>query len=302
LNQGELVVKGVTFVGNTAEQDGGALANLGSEVTVINSTFAGNSAGGSGGALSDSAGKVTVTNCTFSANRAARGAGIFSSGALLVSNTILANSEEGSDCACTGELDPASTNNIIVDNAGCGKPISTADPMLSRLGRYNGPTDTFPLGGGSPAVNLGDNASAVDEYGQPLKWDQRGDGDPRFVAGFTDIGAFEQQAPARLVVDTFEDTELRGCRPGGTSDCSLRGAITLANASGEPEVITFDPKVFNTPRTIILSYPLPYLATGITIDASGTAGVTVTSNGRFPVLEIEPGAEVHLIEVRSDDK
>ena len=300
LNQGELVVKGVTFVGNVAEQSGGALANLGGEVTVINSTFADNRSGDAGGALADSTGKVTVTNCTFSGNRAGRGGGIFSSGTLLLRNTILANSEEGSDCVCAGELDPASTNNIIEDHVGCGEPISTADPILTRLGKYNGPADTFPLGGGSPAVNLGDNASAVDEYGQPLRWDQRGDGDPRFVAGITDIGAFEQQAPARLTVDTYEDTELRGCRPGGPADCSLRGAISLAIASGKPEVITFDPKVFDVPRTIKLAYPLPDLVTDITIDASETAGVTVTSNGRFKVLKIGPEAEVQLIDIRTD--
>jgi predicted outer membrane repeat protein len=301
LNRGGLVVKGVTFVNNAADHSGGALANLGGILTVINSTFADNSAGGAGGGLADSAGKVTVTNCTFSGNRAAIGGGIFSDGTLLVRNTILANSENGSDCVCVGELDAASTNNIIEDHTGCGDPITSADPILTRLDRYNGPTPTIPPGGGSPAINMGDNASAVDEFGQPLKWDQRGDGDPRYVAGYTDIGAFEQQASARLVVDTFEDSELRGCRSSGPADCSLRGAINLAIASGKPQVITFDPRVFDAPRTILLAYPLPELLTDVTIDASGTPGVTVTSNGRFPVLRTGPEAEVQLIEVQTDD-
>jgi len=302
LNQGGLVVKGVTFVNNAAEHYGGGIANLGGKATVINSTFAGNSAGHAGGGLADSTGEATVTNCTFAGNSAGRGGGIFSDGTLLVRNTILADSEEGSDCVCAGDLDPGSTNNIIEEHTGCGEPISTADPILTRLDRYNGPTPTIPPGGGSPAINLGDNASALDEFGQQLKWDQRGDGDPRYVAGFTDIGAFEQQAAPRLVVDTFEDTELRGCRPSGPADCSLRGAIKLAIASGEPQVITFDPKVFDAPRTIILAYPLPDLVTDITIDASGTPGVTITSNGRFPVLKIDPQAGVQLIEVQTDQE
>jgi predicted outer membrane repeat protein len=302
LNRGELVAKGMAFVANQAEQTGGGLANMGGTLTVINSTFAGNHAGDAGGALADSAGKVTVTNCTFSGNRSGGGGGIFSSGTLLVRNTILANSEDGLDCVCVGELDPASTNNIIEENTGCGDPISTADPILTSLGMYNGPTPTIPPGGGSPAVNLGDNASAVDERGHPLRWDQRGNGDPRFVGGLTDIGAYEQQALPRFVVDTFEDTDLRGCRPSGPADCSLRGAITLAIASGEPKVITFDPKVFDGPRTIVLEYPLPDLVTDITIDATGTAGVTVVSNGRFPVLKIDPEAEIKLIHVQTDDR
>jgi predicted outer membrane repeat protein len=297
LNRGELVVKGVTFVDNEAEHSGGAVANLTGKVTVINSTFAGNRAGDAGGGLADSTGEVTVTNCTFSGNRARRGGGIFSDGLLLVRNTILANSEDGRDCVCAGELDPASTNNIIENHLGCGEPITSADPILTRLGKYNGPTPTIPPGGGSPAVNLGDNASAVDEHGQPLKWDQRGGGDPRYVAGFTDIGAFEQQAAPRLVVDTFEDNELRGCRPGGPADCSLRGAIKLAIASGKPQVITFDPRVFDVPRTIKLDQPLPDLEADITIDATGTAGLTVTSNGRFPVFKINPAASVQMIDV-----
>jgi hypothetical protein len=102
-------------------------------------------------------------------------------------------------------------------------------------------------------------------------------------------------------VDTFEDTELRGCGGGGPADCSLRGAITLANATEKPDVITFDPEVFAVPRTIIIEYPLPDLATDMTIDASGTAGVTVISNGGFDVVEIAPGAKVQLIDIRIDD-
>ncbi len=300
-NRGELVVKGVTFTGNVAVHDGGALANLGGTVTVINSTFANNTAGDSGGGLSNIGGKATVTNCTFSGNKAKNGGALFSSGTLLLRNTILANSDGGADCMVTGALDPASTNNLIEANDGCGKPIITADPILGTLGGYNGPTRTFPLGGGSPAINLGDNASAEDEHGDPLKWDQRGNGDPRFVGGITDIGAFERQALPSLTVDTFEDTELRACTRSGIADCSLRGAIILANAMSRGNVITFDPYVFAVPRTITLTRPLPELSTGMTIDSSGTAGVTVSGNGRFMVFKFVPGAEVRLINIDVDD-
>lgn len=294
VNQGELVVTGVTFKNNAAEQDGGGIANLGGTLTVINSTFVGNRAGHAGGGLADDSGKVTVTNSTFSNNGAPKGGGLFSTGTLLLRNTILANSEDGVDCVVAGLLDPASTHNLIEANTGCGKPITMADPRLQKLGGYNGPTPTLPLGGGSPAINLGHNASAVDEQDRPLRWDQRGNGDPRFVAGITDIGAFEVQAFPKLVVDTVEDTDLRACR-GGRPDCSLRGAIALANATPKADVIRFDPKVFPESRTISLTRPLPEVTADLTLDARGTGGVKL--RGKFSVLRAAPDARLTLHEV-----
>jgi hypothetical protein len=293
-NRGELVVKGVTFVGNVAEEEGGGIANLGGTLTVVNSTFVDNRAGQAGGGLADGSGRVTVTNCTFSGNAAPRGGGLHSSGTLLLRNSILANSEGGADCVAAGALDSRSTHNLIEAHQGCGEPISSADPRLGKLGGYNGPTPTLPLGGGSPAINLGDNASALDEHGQPLRWDQRGGGDPRFVAGITDIGAFERQAFAVLVVDTLEDAALRACtRAAG--DCPLRGAIALANARGEPEVITFDSKLFAGPRTLTFERPLPEVRVDLTLDARGTGGVTL--RGRPLGLSTAPGARLSLHEV-----
>jgi predicted outer membrane repeat protein len=294
-NRGDLVIKSVTFADNTAIQDGGGLANLGGKVTVINSTFAYNRADISGGGMANDSGNAIVTNCTFSSNTARKGGGLFSAGKLLLRNTILANSEAIFDCEVTGILDPGSTNNLIEANNGCGNPISTADPNLGDLKGYNGPTHTFPLGGGSPAINLGDNSSAVDEHGKPLRWDQRGNGDPRFVAGITDIGAFERQVFPVLMVDTVEDTELRACTRAGKADCSLRGAITLVNATGKHNVITFDPKIFSFPRTIHLAYSLPDVVTDMTIDARETGGVTV--QGDFVIFRTVPDANLSLYEI-----
>jgi hypothetical protein len=154
VNRGHLVVKGVTFVSNVAEVDGGGLANLGGTVGVINSTFAENRAGHAGGGLANVGGTLTVTNCTFSGNTASRGGGLFNDGTLLLRNTVLANSV-GQDCVSVGTLDPAGTHNLIEANVGCGEPVTSDDPKLERLGLYNGPTPTLPLGGGSPAINPG---------------------------------------------------------------------------------------------------------------------------------------------------
>jgi CSLREA domain-containing protein len=292
VNRGQVVVKGVTFLGNLAESDGGGLANLGGTVSVINSTFVDNRAGHAGGGLANVGGTLTVTNCTFSGNAASRGGGLFSDGTLLLRNTILANSV-GQDCVSAGTLDPAGTHNLIEANVGCGEPVTSDDPRLEPLGLYNGPTPTLPLGGGSPAINLGDNASAVDELGERLVWDQRGNGDPRFVAGITDIGAFEVQAFPSLVVNTVEDVDRRACGGPGRSDCSLRGAIALANAAGKASVITFDPRLFATPQTIVCTRPLPEITGDVTIDGRPTGGVTLRAgdlrpapSGRLTIREV----------------
>ena len=296
-NAGTLIVRGVTFLRNVARSEGGALASTGGGLTVINSTFTENSARRAGGGLAARGGTVTVTNCTFSNNLARSGGGLFSDGILLVRNTILANSGGASDCVSRGAFDPASTHNVIEANDGCGEPISTEDPRLAPLGDFNGPVPTMPLGGGSLAINLGDNAAALDEDGTRLHWDQRGNGDPRVVAGFSDIGAFETQAFPMLQVDTFEDREWRACTAAGVGDCSLRGAVMLANVSDRSRVITFDPRLFAEPRVIVLDRPLPGLAEDLSLDAGGTAGVTLRAAGPFPVFQVTPGAGVKFLKV-----
>jgi hypothetical protein len=290
-NEGELVIKSVTFLRNRASKHGGGLINLGGRLEVINSTFVENRAGKRGGGLANLSGSATVTNCTFAGNESRRGAGLFSRGELLLRNTILADNEGDANCRATGGLDPASTHNLIESNDGCGTPIAVDDPRFEQLGYYNGPTQTLPPGGGSPAINLGDNASAVDEDGNPLVWDQRGNGDPRFVAGFTDIGAFERQRSPLLVVDTEEDRPLRGCSIVA-GDCSLRGALEIANAVAKPAVITFDPRVFDVPRTITLTRPLEQVTTDLILDASETAGVTIKGTGDAPVFRLAPDVEL----------
>ncbi len=274
LNEGVLIVSGVTFTGNTAERDGGAVASSRGGITVVNSTFAGNRAGARGGALAHVGGSATVTNCTFSGNRARKGGGVYSRRPLVLRNTILADNV-GADCVARSAPAPGSTHNLIVTNKGCGSPLVSADPRLGAFGLYNGPTRTFPLQGDSPAINMGDNSAAVDEDGRPLAWDQRGNGDPRVVAGFADIGAFEVQAFPVLVVNTTEDNGLRACTGVAAPTCSLRGAIELANAAGEPRVIGFDPHVFANGAAITLAAPLPEGVVDLTLDATGTAGVVV---------------------------
>lgn len=293
LNHGTLVVRGVTLMNNVADDAGGGLANSEGTTAVVNSTFTMNGAD-AGGGLANLDGRVSVVNSTFSENTADEGGGLINRGDILVANTILANSPDGADCVSTGDFDADSTNNLIEEHSDCGDPITTADPVLEGLNYYNGPAQTLPLRSGSPAINLGDNEAAIDEYGEPLRWDQRGNGDPRFVAGYTDIGAFEHQAFPDFTVDTLDDVGLRACTTSGQGDCTLRAAIELANATDEPDVIVFDPAVFDGSVTLRLDDELPEVTSDLTLDASTAGRVTIEGVGE---IRTGGGVDLSLVDV-----
>ena len=68
-----------------------------------------------------------------------------------------------------------------------------ANPGLAPLANYGGPTKTMALMAGSPALDAGSNALAVDAEGNPLAADQRGLA--RVFGQAVDIGAYEAQPP-----------------------------------------------------------------------------------------------------------
>jgi len=271
LNRGSLVVDSSTLLDNAANGDGGAVLNDGGSVVVINSTFTTNAAA-RGGAIASTVGHLSVTNATFAGNRASEGASLFSATALLLRNSILANGVGGAECVNRGPLDAGSTHNLMTSSAGCGQPLLVDDPRLGPLGHYNGPTRTLPLAAASPAVNVGSNAAALDEHGQPLQWDQRGNGDPRDAAGITDLGAFEVQSPTALRVDRADDVDRRACSRS-SSDCSLRGAWHLANARRLEPVIRFATDAGLEGGVIRLLDPLPPAEVELLIDGTDVPGL-----------------------------
>jgi hypothetical protein len=64
--------------------------------------------------------------------------------------------------------------------------LRDVDPRLGPLLNNGGPTLTYALLAGSPAIDAGDNTGAPE-------FDQRGPGFPRIVKGIIDIGALEVQ-------------------------------------------------------------------------------------------------------------
>ena len=124
-------------------------------------------------------------------------------------NTIIANGNSSGDCV----IDPAAAlatniNNLIED--GTCTPLLAVPPQLSVLNDNGGPTRTRPLLSGSPCINAGSSAGAVDPGPDAipgggddiaLTTDQRGTGFPRVIAT-VDIGAFETTIQPQPAPDT----------------------------------------------------------------------------------------------------
>jgi hypothetical protein len=94
-----------------------------------------------------------------------------------LTNTIVADQKAGGDI--TGPVNPGSSNNLVGSGAGMtgisngsqGNQVGTAqapfDPLLAPLGDYGGPTQTFPLLPGSPAIGKGGAVAALSSSGVP---------------------------------------------------------------------------------------------------------------------------------------
>ncbi|MDP9372644.1 MAG: Ig-like domain repeat protein [Chloroflexota bacterium] len=213
---GTLTITNSTFDGNEAN-GGGGIFNHGrccmgfggeARVTVTNSTFTRNS-GSAGGAIFNAQNAqlnppvnravVTVTNSTFNENSASGlgvtppTGGVFrnNGGTLTVRNSIAANSRAyAAPGECHGALDAASANNLATDDTcGAGFAVTTGAALkLGPLADNGGPTRTFALGAGSPAIDAGDPAvCAAASPNGPGGLDQRG----LARVGACDIGAFE---------------------------------------------------------------------------------------------------------------
>src|ERR1700722_2747592 len=75
-----------------------------------------------------------------------------------------------------------------------------------------------------------------------------------------------------------------------TTIVSLRDAVAIANKSTTPTTISFDPKVFATPKTITLSGKDLELSAKQPVIVSGpAAGVTISGNNNSADLVVDKG-------------
>jgi CSLREA domain-containing protein len=217
-NSGGMSIKDSTISSNESDRSGGGIYNAG-QLTVTNSTVSGNlllidpglTGNSSGGGIyNTSTGSLILTNATIANNHAkGLGGGVHqdSTGAVTIRNTIIAgNSSSTSEIDVSGKI-VSQGFNLIGNTTGSSGWINSdllnRNPLLALLGNYGGLTLTHSLTSGSPAINAGSNALAVDPAtNNTLQYDQRGVDYRRAIGGgigIVDIGAYESNIPASPV-------------------------------------------------------------------------------------------------------
>jgi gliding motility-associated-like protein len=260
------LVEACTFSGNTSIS-GGALYYLSNSqalsldsLTIVNSTFVGNQAENAGGAIYAGgwSSKLKLLNATISANGVdsvdnndggyfyPAGGGVSVDGTLITQNSILAGNkgQRGRDLYfqeaskftskggnILGTVGDHGVNNVevftLLPSDKSGTVVSPLNPFLSSLGKNGGFTETLVPLAGSPAINAGVNA------GSPIV-DQRGSA--RNVGG-VDAGAVETDGAVcanPLLVNSAQDEMKCG---------TLRYAVEYANMIPGDDAITFDSKL-----------------------------------------------------------
>ena len=210
--QGTVLIASSTFSSNGvisqndfygASANGGALFTSGGRLLVTNSTFTGNTASasdayygtaGNGGAIFNSGGALFVTSSTFAGNAVystrnfygtgGQGAALY--GGARLTNTIVANSTSGANCAGTF----VNGGHDLDSDGSCGIGAAT-NPLLDPAGLASngGPTSTIAVAAASPAANAGDQAICA--AAPVMGVDQRRYVRPGTGASACTIGAFE---------------------------------------------------------------------------------------------------------------
>jgi len=206
-NSGNGLLVDTMLQGNQASAGGGIF----NDVTIIlrSAILLNNHATSTGGGL-DNGNTASLTNVTLTGNTAPSGEAIFNDGTLALYNstlvdnpiknmgsngarflnTLLYNSQGSENCLGDGIYTSEGHNleNWDTCNFKAANDLTNVEPLLDDLQDNGGPTPTFALQLGSPAIDAGDRIDCpdFDQRGAMRPEDGDGDGDPR-----CDIGAFE---------------------------------------------------------------------------------------------------------------
>lgn len=219
-----LTVRNSTIDGNGAGADGGGIAVGHGTLTMQNSTIAHNRAEGAGGAISGAGWGTTIVASTITLNTASDIDGVAVGGsplgpsfpavsastapsdiapplgAVALTSTILAgNGTEDLGIGTSGVFVTADSDHSLIGTAtvpitdlGATRTgLTGAALLLGPLADNGGPTRTFALLAGSPAIGSG--PSALHPFPGSI-CDQRGEGFARSVDGRIDVGAYEVQS------------------------------------------------------------------------------------------------------------
>jgi Ca2+-binding RTX toxin-like protein len=240
-----------TIYDNESTFAGAAVSVLNSRVWITNSTISGNTSVNGFAAIDHLAAagfsQLTVRNITVAettgkgiSNAAMNGgtANLFITNSILAANSMI--NADNQSFGGTATLDSGG-HNVSDDETEFFTAVEdqqSTDPLLGPLAYNGGSTPTHALLFGSPAIDRGNNAYAVDSFGNALKTDQRGAPFSRIYNGdqigtnTVDVGAFESYET--LVVDNLTDVVDDN---NGVGEFTLRDAIAVANAQPGPDVI-----------------------------------------------------------------
>ena len=285
---GTASIAGSTFIGNSAGS-GGAIYNQDGSLAIVNSTFSGNLAIGfpaadgsiglaDGGAIFNNFGGIlTVSASTFAGNRAERDGAIATNanGSTTIESSIFAAGPGGTVANPFGEDTTSLGHNLFTDSPAIAldsTDLSGADPLLAPLGDYGGPTSTFALLPGSPAIDAGTSIPG-------LTTDQRGVARPQGAT--PDIGAFESQGFTLALISGDGQTA------HALSPFASPLVVAVASPFGEP--VTGGLVTFIAPAS---GASATFSGNQAVIGPDGTASVAASANGTggtFAVVAQAPG-------------
>jgi hypothetical protein len=285
---------------------GGGLMMQNGTTMVTNCTISGNSADGNGGGLENSnSNTLTLTNCTVSGNSSrgfVGGGGLCNQygGVATLGNTVVAGNTATINAPDVSGTVASEGNNLIGETGGNSgwigsdlTGISASSLNLGPLANNGGPTQTMALLPGSPAINAGNNALAVDANNQPLLYDQRGPGYSRISGGTVDIGAYEVQLlPTSTSVTASPSPSVYG------QSVTFTAAVTAGASPVTSGTVTFEEGMTVLASNVALngrgqaSFSIATLVAGshtITALYSGAAGFATSSgNGSLTVTKATP--------------
>ena len=219
-------LRNCVFVGNTTEDNGGAMWTNG-HPTLVNCLLSGNEAGVHGGGIYLSYGSPALINCTLSGNRAVFGGGIYHEGPY--------SAIELTDCIVWGNVPSLHQffvrgpgSGIVTYSCIAGGYVGTgntdADPRFMSEGYWDAEDawvdGDWRLQPGSPCIDAGDDGASLlptDLSGNPRILDGDSDATPT-----VDMGAFEFVVTlcGNGAIDVPESCDDVGASAGCDADCT----------------------------------------------------------------------------------